>query len=274
MRLHLYLFTLLNVLLFYSNGVNAQDNTAKTYYQPLQDVFQTELVYPQEKGEIQLTLNPEYGRTRDLNHISFPVLAEYGITDNWQLGFSWNSFQNNFGGNNMSVSGIGDIEFDTQYSFMNIGETNFHAALGFELEIPLSREERGIGEGRYEYMPYSLFAVDFPSLNNIQFFTQAGFSFSQNKTENDEEEGNELFLSGGLFVPVKKVIFDIELTSIINLWENGNENQLYLTPGIILNLPGAWETGLGTSIGLNKESDKYLVLAILTFEFNLMKEGD
>lgn len=261
-------------MLFYSNGVIAQDDTRKTYNQPLQDVFQTELVYPQEKGEVQLTLNPEIGNTEDLNYINFPVLAEYGITDNWQLGFSWSSFQNNFDGNNTSVSGIGDIEFDTQYSFMNVGKTNFHAALGFELEIPLSSEEKGISEGRYEYMPYSLFAIDLPSLNNIQIFTQAGFSFSTNKAENDEEEGNKLFLSGGLFVPLKNVIFDLELTSIGNPWENGNENQLYLTPGIILNLPGGWETGFGTSIGLNKESDKYLVLAMVTFEFNLMEEND
>ncbi len=274
MKIYTEFFVLIGILLSCLPAAFAQGDEDKGYYQPLQDVFQTELVYPQEKGEVQLSLNPEFGKGANVNHINFPFVTEYGVTNDWQIGFTWNSFQNNFVGDNSLANGIGDLELETQYSFMNIAKTNFHAALGLEFGIPLGNEENEIGEGFYEFTQYSSFAVDFPSLNNMQLFAQTGISFARNKEESGGEEASELFLSGGLFAPVNKVILDIELSWMTSKWDNGDENQLYLTPGLIFDLPGGWETGIGTSIGLNNESEKFLILGILTFEFNITGEED
>jgi hypothetical protein len=49
--------------------------------QPTQEVFQTELVYPQEAGEVQLTTRTRFRRSRDGSAAQVPLAIEYGITN-------------------------------------------------------------------------------------------------------------------------------------------------------------------------------------------------
>jgi hypothetical protein len=244
----------------------------KGYVQPLQDVFQTELVYPQEKNEVQLTLIPEFQKSGDYDHLQFLFLAEYGLTDRWQVEFEWNVFQKRFFDPEPTVSGTGDIEIGTRYSFMNIGNTNFHTAAGFEVGIPLGDEDKGLGEGTLKYGPFILAAFDLPSLSHAQLFARAGIEFANSSTNDDqddgEEEGNEMTISGGVFIPLGNLIFTAESTWQSDNLSDGDESQLYLTPGIIFNLPDGWEAGIGVPVGLNEQSDNFRVMALLTFEFN------
>lgn len=261
------------ILFFYLFGAKAQDTRSINYYQPVQDVFQTELVYPQEKNEVQLTFYPAFRNNSQTDQLNLPLLLEYGLTDRWQIELSWNVFQSRFPANGHPVSRIGNLEVGTQYSFMNINNSRFHAALGMEVEIPLNNP-KGYEESQWEYEPYISLALDLPSLNHAQLFAQTGIGFIQNKTEDEETEGNELQVNGGFFVPFNKIVLTSELSWWTNKWDGGEENQLYLTPGAIFNLPGSWETGLGIPVGLNKQSDKFMILAILTFEFGLTKENE
>jgi len=50
-----------------------------------QEVFQTELVFPQEKGETQLTLIPQFNDGDEADVRQLGVVMEYGITDQWQV---------------------------------------------------------------------------------------------------------------------------------------------------------------------------------------------
>ena len=264
--------------IFLSTSLFSQQDTLKSYFQPLQDVFQTDLVYPQEKNEVQLSIVPEFQRSGDYDHLQFLFMAEYGLTDMWQIEFGWNLFQKRFIEFEPSVSGTGDIEIGTQYSFMNIANTDFHTAISFEVSIPLGNEDKGLGEGLWEYEPCFLVALDLPSLNNTQFFTQVGIGLvrneSKDKSGNEESESHEIHLNCGIFVPFGKVIFTTELNLQSDKWNGGDENQLYLTPGFVFNLPVDWETGVGMPVGLNKQSDKFRIMAILTYEFNLAKDND
>ena len=45
-----------------------------------------ETVFPQEKGELQVTLGPEYWKGKELNEARLPLSLEYGITDRVQVG--------------------------------------------------------------------------------------------------------------------------------------------------------------------------------------------
>ncbi len=274
MKSRITILTLFSLLTYPQSKIVAQNDTEKNYYQPIQDVFQTELVYPQEKNEVQLSFFPAFRHSDNENYIGFLIATEYGLTDNWQISFEWNTFQGIFPDFGPSVTGIGDVDIGTQYSFMNIGNSNFHAAFGLELTVPLGNAEKGLGEDQWEYEPYVSLALDFPSLNHAQLFAQAGLGFTQNKKNNDEPEFNELAFSGGFFVPFNKITLVSELSWTGNKWDGGEEDELYLTPGIILNLPGNWETGLGIPVGLNKQSDDFMILAVLTFEFNLTKNDN
>lgn len=272
MRSYINYLGLVILLVLFTNALFSQNDTINCYSQPLQDVFLTELVYPQEKCEIQLSCFPQFRNGNEMNLINLPLSLEYGITNRWQMELSWNTFQKSFSGLTPAKNEIANLEVGTQYSFMNIGNTNFHAAFGFEIEVPLSGNEDGLGENQWEYAPYISGALDFPSLNNSQFFAQAGIDLAANRTSENEAEEQEINLSGGLFIPFNKTIFSSEISWWGSLDADENENQLYLTPGFIFNLPGTWETGIGMPIGLNKKSDSFMILAILTFEFSLTEE--
>ncbi len=71
---------------------NSQTDAVQTLdadEQPIQEVFQTELVYPQERGEVQLTFSPRYGKGGGQSLFQAPVSVEYGITKNWQVEVEW-----------------------------------------------------------------------------------------------------------------------------------------------------------------------------------------
>lgn len=262
----------------FSAGLSAQEDKGRNYFQPLQDVFQADLVYPQEKNEVQLTLIPEFQSSDDYYHFQFPVIVEYGLTDNWQLELTWNTFQKRLSDSVPDVKGTGDMEIGTQYSFMNIGSSNFHTAVGFELGIPLVDEDKGLGEEQWEYEPYISLALDIPTLNNLQLFAQAGVGFvSEKKDETETSEGpdgNEFNINGGFFIPFNHVIVTSECIWLGGFENNSNENQLYFTPGIVFNLPGSWEAGLGIPFGLNDQSDTFRVMALLTYEFTLCEDKE
>ncbi|MBI2336698.1 MAG: transporter [Deltaproteobacteria bacterium] len=254
----------------------AEEEKERGYQQPLQEVFQTEVVYPQEKGEVQLTIAPRFSEGDAQNIIQIPLSIEYGITDAWQIELEWDAFVNRDPTAGGATRGIGDLEIGTKYSFMNIADWAFHVAAGFEISLPLGDLNKELTEGFIEYEPFFILAKDFPKLNNSQIFTQFGISLVQrikNHTDPDEDEpaAHELNWNIGFFVPAGPIRFTTEFNWRNNRWNNdGEENQMYLTPGLVWDLPKTWELGLGIPIGLNGTSDNFRVIAMLTYEFRLL----
>jgi hypothetical protein len=40
----------------------------------------------------------------------------------------------------------------------------------------------------------------------------------------------------------------------------------------VWDLPSTWETGVGVPIGINNAADNFRIIAMLTFEFNVLEE--
>ncbi len=249
------------------------------YVQPLQEVFQTELVYPQERGEVQLTAAPRYRSGADEDLFELPLAVEYGITDAWQVGLDWRSIVHRRPREEDSTTGAGGLEVETKYSFMNVGESDFHAALAFSLGIPLGDVDRGLTEGFLEYEPAVLLAYDFPRLANSQLFTEVRVGFVQrvrSPSDPDEAEppSHELGWSSGFFVPVGPIRLTLELTLETNEWNNrGEEAGWSLTPGVVWDLPGRWEIGIGVPIGLSGD-EEWAATGLLIYELDLFQDED
>jgi hypothetical protein len=262
------------IVFFISPYTVAQQVNSLHYRQYLQDVFKSELVYPQEKSEFQFTLMPEFQKSNDFNSINIPFNTEFGITDSWQVGFSLNSIQKT-GPHLLSANGISDLQIGSKYSFMNMGNTNFHTALGFEISIPLKKGDNNFGNKHISYEPYVLLAIDIPKLHQIQLFAMTSLeSFCQKSKPNEEHEPAELNLNGGFFIPYKYFVLTSEFSCNTSKLTGGNETQLCYTPGVVFNLPGAWEAGVGFPLGLNRQSDNFGVIAMITFEFNISGKKD
>ncbi len=264
-----------SVLFLMSPDIGAQQANSLRYHQYLQDVFQSELVYPQEKNEFQFTLLPQFQESEDFNSFNIPFNAEFGLTDSWQIALSLNSFSRIVPHSEDSFRGVGNFQIGSKYSFMNIANTNFHAAVGFELGIPFRNQNTDSGYGLISYEPFMSLAIDFPRLHQIHLFVMTGLEFFNKKNKvNEELNPTEFNLNGGFLFPYKFIVLITELSCNTNKLSGGDEVELYYTPGIILNLLGAWEAGLGIPIGLNQQSDSFGIMAMFTFEFSISGKDD
>ena len=240
---------------------------------PVEELFKTDLVYPQEKNELEAQVATIYQNRRDGDTWSIPLSLEYGLTDNWQVEAEWNSFVQHRQENGAWARGIGDLELGTQYSFMNIGGSLFHIAPRFSLELPLGDVNKDLSEGFIEYEPGVIVARDFPKWHHTQIFTELGASLVQRvkrpaDADDAEAAAHELNLGSGFFTPVPFGVVSCEFNWNNNQWNHhGTENQLYVTPGVIWRIIKNVEVGVGIPIGLNRQSDRFDVSAHITCEF-------
>lgn len=280
----------------------------KDYLEPLQEVFQTELVFPQAKGEIQITLTPSFKDNDNSQITATKTAIEYGITDNFQVGLEFDLFTNLNPISGKSEQDIGgELELNTKYAFMNIGKKQLHIATFFAVSFPTG--DIGLTEGFIEYQPFFLVAKDFPKLANLQLFSQIGGNFKQRVKDipfSDEAAITAKALKklklvnsryGSLIKNINHSILrnenhennsDKESEFILNLgaffpfryatlvsefnFIDGNSREAYFTPGIVFSLPKNFEIGIGIPIGLNKDSDNFRVHFNFIYEFNILKE--
>ncbi len=257
----------------FPNAARGQTTTNQTAEQPLQEVFQTELVYPQERGEFQVTFASLFSRKDGERTVETPVRLEYGITNRWQVEVEWNAFSRRrpepFAD---AEKGTGDVAVSTKYSFLNIKDSKFHGSVQFEVEFPTGNVDKGLSEGFVEYTPSVSFARDFPAAGGLQIFSQIGVNFKQRvktarEPENIESAATELILNGGFFAPYKKARIVGEINYQTSRWSGGNKTEVYLTPGFVYKLPGKWEIGFGVPVGVTRNADNFRAIAQAVFEF-------
>jgi hypothetical protein len=233
---------------------------------PLQELFQTEAVYSQERGETQFTLVSKFSKNSNSRRFENLVALEYGISDGWQVTLEW-SAMNRLTSAEGKTRGVGDLRIGTKHSWMNIRHSNFHAAAGFELGLPTGNVAKELGEGNLEYEPYVVIAKDFPKLSRLQVFSQIGLTFARHArgpvSTDDRAAKRTIEWNNGLFIPYRKVRF----TGEVNWARSVTENSLYFTPGVIWKLPRELEFGVGIPVGVTRDADRFRAIVKLIYEF-------
>ena len=240
--------------------------------QPIQEMFQSNLVYPQEKDEIQFTLFPSFNKNQSGQKARTLFEVEYGITDAFQVIFEWDGllFQNPVTG--PTIAGPGNIEVGAQYSWMALGDGNTHFSFGNLIELPVGPVANGLTEGFIEVQPFIVLARDFPELNQSQIFFEFGFDWVdqvRNVPESSEPEVDSISWNVGAFFPIGFWRATLEINGSNNKWDGGSRNDIYITPGTIYKLSKEWEIGIAAPIGATNTSDDYRVVGYLMWEFEL-----
>jgi hypothetical protein len=107
-------------------------------------------------------------------------------------------------------------------------------------------------------------------------FAQTGFNFVERVKEPDnpddeEPEAHEFILNGGFFIPIQQLVVTTEINWNNNEWNNdGDKDELYLTPGLVWSLSESWEIGAGMPVGLTDDSDDFRVIGMVTYSFDTM----
>jgi hypothetical protein len=220
--------------------------------QQVQELFRTELVYPQEKGEIQLTAGATglgAARSADL-----PMAVEYGLSDAWQLSVEWRATAGR-----PANRGAQEVTFGTKYGFMNLAGRTIHAAVGFEVEIP-----RGAAAGGeiVRYTPTVALAMDLPAIHDAQVFGAVSVAWAGPADRGSEAEGAVPYVSGGAMLPFSRLALAAELT----LEREDEQSHAFVTPSIVLNVSRALQLAVGTPIRLHSAGDRLALSALLTYE--------
>lgn len=250
--------------------------------QLVQEVMETELVYPQERGELQFTTGFRSQWNRGERLFAWPVTFEYGLTDHCQVQMEWGGATLSRIPNQGMVRGAADLNLGAKYSFMQVAGSPFHLALQMEVGLPTGTLKNEIGEGLVEMEPSIMIARDFPKLRYAQAFAQAGLglvhrvrrAFPDLHGDDDEVDAHKVRFSGGIMAPIRSIVVTSEVAWESNRWSGGKENQVYFTPGAVFRLPAGWEAGVGVAVGVTPATPRVGLRIQLTREFSRRGETD
>ena len=232
-------------------GQQEQDEDKK-YPQALEELIRTEVVFPQEKGELQISAGSLFDHSSRSSLFGLPLEVEYGLTDSWQVGLEWTPFTRLRVGDQATTE-RGEIAIGTKYSFMSIAGSGSHAAVGVELVV-----------GELEVEPYAAFARDL-NRRGAQVFAHVGLGFAASGHGDDEGERELQWNVGGL-APVGPVTLAAEINARNHSLTFRGVTELYLTPSITFRPARSWEIGCGMPIGLTSDSTRVGLAVLVSFE--------
>lgn len=276
MRLQSFFLILSFIVIFvFSSNSFADEKVPRKVPQPIQEVFQSDLLYPQEKNEIQFSLLPAFKSQSGENRYQTEFELEYGFTDAWQLQIEWDGLIHRELFRAPDQTGAGDFSIGSQYSFMGLQDGYSHAAVGFNLGVPVGDVDRGMSDGFFEVETYFTLARDFPQFNGAQLFSQMGVEWVSRVRRPDNPipvptAAHSFFWNVGGFLPIGDLRGTLEINWENNEWnQSGNNNELFLTPGVIWKISKEWELGVAAPVGLTDDADDVRVIGLLVYEIEL-----
>lgn len=222
----------------------------------VQELFLSEIVYPQDANEVQLSTGVQWLDDDDdgdsVTSFSSPVTIEYGITDEFQLGLT---IPTQYGGS-AGDSGIGNIELESLYNFYSNKESGWAFSGVFGVSFPNLSDE--VGEDGFVFEPV---LIGYKSFGAFALNLSAGVEVS---SESDEETevgiGVAALYNAGIITP------SLEFSAA---FEEDEKPSVSISTGATILLGKEVELGLAMAKGLNSESPEWQAFGTLTWEFEL-----
>lgn len=218
--------------------------------QPLQELVLTEVVYPQERGEVQLTVASLVDRSGPGAAAMTPLSIEYGLTNRWQVEAGWNGYRQT--ASLLSRYRTESVSVGTKYSFMNIAHSHVHAAVGLDADFhPMAVDDIEEADGT-EIEPFVSMAIDLP--RRVTLFASVGTGLGSSEVadlfRHGEAPKQAATISVGGLVAFHHLTLTTEYTDRSDALPWRVDGAPLLTPGFVLHPGGDWELGLGAPIGM------------------------
>jgi len=218
-----------------------------------------------EKGELEINYMPGLKKLFAANsyqssfEIEYVLFENFGIEIEMPLLFSKPQTGN-------SAIGVGDVEIETQYTFLL--KDDMAMAGGLEFEFPTGDEDKGFGEGAFGIGPFITYLYETPFNLSFHASLSAGFEFGEKADKHsthDEEEGIMLGYNGALLYGHEDFFFGMELNGEIE-----KKNILLVSPQVGVEL-GSLTIGTGIQIPVDKKlaGMDYNFMARLVYEFEV-----
>jgi hypothetical protein len=218
--------------------------------QPVQELFFTEVVYPQDRGEFQFTLGARIDRAESPSSSLVPLAVEYGITDHWQVEAGWDGYSLGLS-SPFSDLQTARLSVGTKYSLMNIAHSRIHAAFGTDFEFPRA-SALDEGEDGMEIEPFAALAADLgwhlTVFGSVAASIQAHQAADAIAGERPDDRGT---IGAGALVAYRRFTVAVEYTNRSDALPWRLDGSSLLTPSIVIHPHGSWEIGAGFPIGLH-----------------------
>lgn len=270
-----------------SVGNTFAEQPQQSKYQILEETHtETELPETQDKGTFELSFSPKFedGIKRDV--IRYHIRGLYGITDNLDVRAEIVFYNGNFARDEWD-SGLSNALLGTRYKFKEWPNfMNIRSAVGFNFLFPLGNPPRKVVD-RYSrlqpYITFSRFLDRNPRVllySNLRFTFIADTPFREKPSKSRPNDSLRLTI-GGMYntTNLKYVLETAYYTTEIG---GGGKNTVFLSPGIVWNvpqehtsfLPGRFQLSTGVEVPLTNEDDNYRVFAKIKWDYNPFKKSD
>jgi hypothetical protein len=206
------------------------------------ELFLGEKIYPQEKGEWYLIIEPAFAKASHEKEFELAAELIYGLTDEIQLSgevpFVWVDPD----GDDQHM-GLGDISLAINYNFLQ--KSNIALGVRAEAILPTGDEDRALGGGQFAWSPQFLSAFRF---GEFELYASVGGFFG-------DDDDAFLYSVAGAY-PWEKFIGVLEFTGA----SGSGDDVLYVVPGAYWNATEKIQIGLGVPIGVTDDSDDYQIV--------------
>jgi hypothetical protein len=259
-----------------ASGERAPERAGERAKQPLQDLLQADAVYPQERGETQLTLVPRFTHWGHERLLQSSFIVEYGLSSTLQIeaegtAFSYRPAAPAPLGPGLSSQGASELGIGLRQSWMDVRGTPLHIAAGLGI-LRSVRAPLATGDARsLAVVPSFVIARDLPRLGGMQLFANAEVEVPLHATTAGDDAGEAddaaLEWHTGFFVPAGAVVITAELSTLADDRPAVERTRRYATLGLVTTLPGGWELGIGAPYQIRGPRGRFDTLVKVTYEF-------
>lgn len=242
---------LLLVLTSLAMSISSRPLSAQRLEEPVQEFFVAKAVYPQEKGETQITLRPTFLKGNDFDQAELGWKVEYGVSDRLEVELEMLYIAHDPDGG-AKEQGLGNVELGFLYSFLPIDEP---IALSATFEVELPSGDEAVAGDKAEWEALLILAKQ---LGRAQVHMNVGMEATADKAE--------FLYNLAVVVPLNR---SFSLTTELNGVEVIEDTSLYFTPGIYfrpLHEEPLFEFGIGFPVALNGEGTPYGIVGKVTAE--------
>ena len=220
--------------------------------QPIQQFFISKIVFPQEKGEWEITMIPALRKSDVATNLEFGWKVEYGFSDQLELELEMSYLWLKPVGLS-HPNGLGNVELGVLYNFVPL-DRPVAVSVSSEVELPAGGEN--VSDDEVEWQTLLILAKSF---GRAQVHLNVGVDLA--------EAHHQFIYNVASVIPLNQ---SFALTLEVNGIELIEEHEPYLTPGLYFRAfdeEPLFELGVGFPIALTGDSTPWGVIGKLTMEF-------
>lgn len=242
----------LSILLLAWTTISQSFGQRQDFEQPIQQFFISKIVFPQEKGEWEITIIPALRKSDVAKDLELGWKVEYGASDKLELELEMSYLWLNPAGLS-HPRGLGNVELGVLYNFVPL-DRPVGVSVSSEVELPAGG--KNVTDDEVEWETLLILAKSFGRAQ-VHFNVGVGLA----------EDHHKFIYNVASVIPLDQ---SFALTLEVNGIELIEEHEPYLTPGLYFRAfdeEPLFELGVGFPIALSGDSTPWGIIGKLTLEF-------